>query len=189
MISLLAAFQPFGPIPAADQAHVLLAWESRTVAEGELLSEANAICQEVFFIAQGVLRLVAHPVPGKEVTYSFRQAGQLRTALTSFEEQVPTSLRIQAACPAQVLAISKVRLEALYQQAPYLRGLFAQLVQHELRAKLHLQRSYLGQDAATRYQTFLRCQPEIARRVPQRMIASYLGVTPQSLSRLRKLLG
>ncbi|AMR27977.1 hypothetical protein A0257_13355 [Hymenobacter psoromatis] len=187
--SLLAAFQPFGAIPAADQAQFLLAWASRPVAEGEALSEAGASCQELFFIEQGVLRLVAHPAQRKEVTHSFRQAGQLCTVLASFEQQVPTPLRIQAACPAHVLVISKVRLEALCQQLPYLPGLFAQLIQHELLAKLHLQRSYLGQDAAARYETFLRCQPEIARHVPQRMIASYLGITPQSLSRLRKIMG
>lgn len=186
--SLLAALQPFAAIPAADQALLLRAWQCRSVAEGEFLSEAGGVCQELFFIQQGVLRLVAQPGPGREVTHSFRHEGQLCTVLTSFEKQVPTPLRIQAACPAQLLVISKTRLEALSQQLPYLAGLLADYAGHTLREKLHAQRAYLGQDAAGRYDTFLRLQPEVARRVPQRMVAAYLGITPQSLSRLRRTL-
>jgi len=63
---------------------------------------------------------------------------------------------------------------------------FRQLSQQQLLEKLQVHRAYLGLDAATRYQTFLARQPEIAGRVPQRLIASYLGITPQSLSRLRR---
>lgn len=186
--SLLATLRPFGFIPAADEAWLLRPWEYRTVAEGEFLSAANASCQELFFIHQGVLRLVACPARGKEVTHSFRSEGNLCTVLASFDKQVPTPLRIQAACPAQVLAISQAQLEALYQQLPYLPDLLARLIQHELAEKLHTQRAYLGQNAAARYHTLLLHQPEIARRVPQHMLASYLGITPQSLSRLRRTL-
>jgi CRP-like cAMP-binding protein len=185
-LSLLAALQLFGPVPAADHAQFCAAWEVRHVAEGERLTQAGAICKELFFIQQGVLRIVAQPRRGKEVTHTFRHEGQFCTLLTSFEQQVPTDLCMQAACPAQVLAISKAQLTALGQQLPYVPALFEQVLRQELREKLQLQRAYLGQDAATRYQTFLQRQPEVAQRVPQHMIASYLGITPQSLSRLRK---
>lgn len=184
--SLIAAFPPFGFISTADQAQLLAAWEKRTVAEGEWLSEAGAICQELLFIQQGVLRVAAREPQGKEITHSFRREGQFCTILASFEQQVPTTLRIQAACPAQVLAIDKSRLDGLRQQLPYLPGLLTQLSQRELLEKLHLQRAYRGQDAAARYRFFLQHQSEVAQRVPQHMIASYLGITPQSLSRLRQ---
>lgn len=184
--SLLTSFPLIGSVSPADQELFLAGWQERTVAEGEVLSEAGAICQEVFFIQQGVLRLVARAPQGKEITHSFRQQGQLCTLLASFEQRVPATLRIQAACPARVLAIDRARLEDLSRQLPYLPGLLTQLIRQELLAKLHLQRAYLGQDAEARYQFFLQHQPEVARCVPQHMIASYLGITPQSLSRLRK---
>lgn len=170
----------------ADQERFLAAWQVRIVAEGESLSEIGAVCQELFFIQQGVLRVVARAPRGPEITHSFRREGQCCTVLASFEQRVPTTLRIQAACPAQVLVIDKSGLDSLGQQLPYLPGLLAQLTRQELLDKLHLQRAYWGQDAAGRYQFFLQHQSEVARRVPQRMIASYLGITPQSLSRLRK---
>lgn len=184
--SLLDAFPPFGQLPAASQQQLLAAWERRTVAEGETLSEAGAVCREVFFIEQGVLRLVARPRRGREITHVFRREGQLCTVLASFEQQVPTPLFIQAACPTRVLALDKFRLDELRQQLPPLADLFTQLIQQELLDKLHTQRAYLGLAAQARYQLLLHLQPEVAARVPQHMLASYLGITPQSLSRLRK---
>lgn len=184
--SLVDAFPPFGLLSPAARQQLEAAWEVRPVAEGESLSEAGSICREAFFIEQGVLRVVAQPPGGREVTHSFRREGQFCTVLASFEQQVPTPLRIQAACPARVLAINKDRLDALTQQLPSLAGLFAQLIRQELLDKLHTQRAYAGLDAQARYQLLLRHQPEVAQRVPQHMLASYLGITPQSLSRLRK---
>lgn len=184
--SLLAALLPFGPLSAADQQHFAAAWQGRSAAEGEMLFRAGPACPELFFIEQGVLRIVAQSRPGKDITHSFRREGQLCTILPSFEAQVSTALSIQAACPVRVLAISRARLDALYQQVPSLRALFGQLTQHQIIEKLALHRAYLGQDAAARYETFLAREPEVARRVPQQMIASYLDVTPQSLSRLRQ---
>ena len=185
-VSLLACLQEFGAIPPADHATLLAAWHRRTVAEGEWLTAPRAVCEELFFVEQGVLRLVDQSGPSQEVTHSFRAEGQLCTLLTSFEQQVPSRLCIQAACPVQVLAITHARLAALNEQLPYLPEMMLRLIQHELTEKLMMQRAYLGQDAAARYRTLLARQPEVARRVPQRMLASYLGVTPQSLSRLRR---
>lgn len=186
--SLLAALQPSGYLSAADQNHFAAAWQCRSAAEGELLFRAGPACPELFFIEQGVLRIVARPRPGKDITHSFRHEGQLCTVLSSFDAQTPTTLSIQAACAVQVLAISRAQLEALYQQLPPLRALFGQFTQQQVVEKLEIHRAYLGQDAAARYETFLARQPEVARRVPQQMVASYLGVTPQSLSRLRQRL-
>ena len=183
---LLACLELFGPVPVADQAPLLAAWESRTVREGELLFEAGPVCQELFFIQRGVLGVGRRGQRGRVITHSFRQAGQFCTLLASFEQQLPTTLNIFAACPAQVLAISRPRLAALGQQFPYLPGMLAQLSRQALLEKLHLHRAYQGQDAAARYETFLTQQPEVARQVPQHLIASYLGITPQSLSRLRR---
>ncbi len=184
--SLLDAFTPFGLLSAAALCKLLAAWEVRTVAEGESLSAPGAVCREAFFIQQGVLRVVARLPRGREVTHSFRREGQFCTVLASFEQLAPTPLYIQAACPARVLALDKSRLDELVQQIPPLPGLVAQLIQQELLDKLHTQRAYAGLDAQARYQVLLHHQPEVAQRVPQHMLASYLGITPQSLSRLRK---
>lgn len=186
LTSFSAALHAGGPVPVADAEEFVAAWETRPVAEGEFLFRAGRVCQELFFVQAGVVRIVARSPQGKEITHSFRRDGHLCTLLASFEQQVPTPLSIQAACAARVLAIGKARLDRLCQQLPAVADRFRQLSQQQLVAKLQEHRAYLGQDAATRYQTFLARQPELAGRVPQRLIAAYLGITPQSLSRLRR---
>ncbi len=115
LTSFSAALQAVGPVPVADAQEFVAAWETRPVAEGEFLFRAGRICQELFFVQAGVVRIVARSAQGKEITHSFRRDGHLCTLLASFEQQVPTPLSIQAACEARVLAIGKARLDQLCQ--------------------------------------------------------------------------
>lgn len=185
-VCLGTALQQVGPVPAHDYDQILSAWQARTVAEGEFLVQAGSSCSELYFIQEGVCRILAQPLQGKEVTFGFMQEGQFCTILASFLQQLPNPNCIQAACPAKVLVISRAGFDNLCGRFPYLSGLFTQLIQRTLLKKIQIRQTYLGQDAATNYELFLTQQPGVARRVPQHMIASYLGITPQSLSRLRK---
>jgi CRP-like cAMP-binding protein len=184
--SLIACLQGAGPIPEAEQALILAAWQPRTVAEGETLLASGHICRERFFIEEGILRIMVQQASGKEVTHFFLKEGQFCTILRSFENQVPAAESIQSACAARVRSITRARLEALCQQLPYLRVYLSQITQQALLEKIQTRNAYLGLDSTTRYQQFLRQQPDIARRVPLADVASYLGITPQSLSRIRK---
>ncbi|PJJ59925.1 Crp/Fnr family transcriptional regulator [Hymenobacter chitinivorans] len=184
--ALLAYLQLFGPLPAPDQTLIAGAWTPRSLAEGETLFAAGAVCRELFFIDQGVLRIVVTQETGKEVTHFFLAENRFCTILRSFTHEVPAAESILAACPARVLVIGKPRLEALYQQLPYLRPRIDQIIQQGLLDKIQTRNAYLGQDSATRYQRFLQGQPDIARRVSLTDVASYLGITPQSLSRIRR---
>ncbi len=185
-ISLLTCLQRFGTIPAADHDLLLQSWHPRSVAADAYLQQAGTVCQELYFLEQGVLRLLTEPLRGPAITQFFVREGQFCTVLASFESQTPVDKSIQAVSDGQVLALSKTSLTILGQQLAYFPALLARLIQQGLLDKLHLRQAYLGQDAAARYETLLWQQPEIAHRVPQNMLASYLGITPQSLSRLRK---
>lgn len=184
--SLLNCLQAAGPIPEAEQALILAAWQPRAVAEGETLTAIGHICQELFFIEEGVLRIMKQQPSGKEVTHFFLKEGQCCTILYSFDHQVPTAESIQAACAGRVRAITRARQEALYQQLPYLKTYLDQITRQGLLEKIQVRNAYLGQDSTTRYQQFLQQQPDIALRVPLADVASYLGITQQSLSRIRK---
>jgi CRP-like cAMP-binding protein len=85
-----------------------------------------------------------------------------------------------------VLAISRTKLLALYEQLPYLKTLIDQITQRALLEKIQVRNAYLGQDSASRYKLFMMRQADIALRVPLNDVASYLGITPQSLSRIRR---
>jgi CRP-like cAMP-binding protein len=183
---LISYLQLFRYISADEQKFITDAFESRLFKDGEILFRSGSICRERFFICEGILRIVVQNEKGSEVTHFFLKENQFCTILNSFNNQVVANESIQAACDAEVLVIKKDKLEILYKQVPYLQGLMDQITQQALLDKIQTRNAYLGHDSATRYQLFLMRQPEIALRVQLSDIASYLGVTPQSLSRIRK---
>ena len=140
----------------------------------------------MFFICKGVLRIMVADENRNEVTHFFLKENQFCSILNSFNNQVIADESIQAACDVEVLALSRSALDGLYLQLPYLKPLINQITHQALLDKIAVRNAYLGQDSTTRYKTFIMRQPEIALRVPLSNIASYLGITPQSLSRIRK---
>jgi len=176
----------FRDIPPDDEALIASAVVSRHYREGDYLFEGGKICREMFFVCKGVLRIVALNENGNEVIHFFLKEGQFCSILNSFKNQIVAFESIQAACDAEVLAISRAGLDKLYEQLPYLNPLINQVIQQQLLDKIAVRNSYLGQDSTTRYKMFMMRQSEIALRVPLSDVASYLGITPQSLSRIRK---
>jgi hypothetical protein len=123
---------------------------------------------------------------GVDVTHYFIGEKQFCTILQSFNQEVITEDGIQACCSTHILAVSKKNLLELYRQLPFMADLINQVHQQRILEKIRLKNAYNGQDALERYKVFLAEQSDIASRVPLNYIASYLNVTPQSLSRIRR---
>ena len=183
---LIAYLQLFRLIPEKDRSEIVSSFEARTVKEGDSLFKGGKICREMFFISKGVLRIIVTNDKGVEVIHYFLNENQFCTILGSFNSGVPADESIQAACDTEVLAITRTGLLTLYGKIPYLKELIDQINQQRLLHKIRIRNSYLGLDSSARYQLFIMQQPDIALRVPLRDIASYLEITPQSLSRIRK---
>jgi CRP-like cAMP-binding protein len=183
LISFLSLFKH---LPADDQELITNTFEVRTFDEGDYLFKGDRVCQQLFFIVEGVLRIMVRNEKGNEVTHYFLKENQFCTILKSFINQVPAHESIQAACKATVLVVTHTNLMALYLRVPYLKSLIDEIIQQALVEKINVRNIYLGQDSTTRYKLFMMRQADIALRVPLNDIASYLGITPQSLSRIRK---
>jgi CRP-like cAMP-binding protein len=183
---LINYLQMFRPVSKEDSDLISSVFEYKTYNEGDYLFKNNQVCRELFFIAGGVLKIVANNDKGTEATYFFLKENQFCTILNSFNNQVISDEGIQAACPASVYGITKIALMDLYEQLPWLKTLINQITQQALLDKIQIRNSYLGLDSTARYQLFMMRQPDIAMRVQLTDVASYLGITPQSLSRIRK---
>lgn len=184
--ALITSLQTLKTLPEADKAIITKAFRPMSVKEGEFLFEGGKICREMYFIRKGVLRLVSFDEKGNDVTYFFLKQNQFCTILDSFLNERPAVNGIQAACDAEVMAVTRTHLFELYTQLPYLKGIIENLQQQQLLQKIELQNAYHHKDATARYQLFTQLQPEVARQVKLQDVASYLGIAPQSLSRLRK---
>ncbi|MCF0069123.1 Crp/Fnr family transcriptional regulator [Dyadobacter sp. CY261] len=173
-------------IPPADQALILNAFKIRDFREGDVLFKGGKVCQEMFFVLNGVLRIMVTNEKGNEITHYFLKENQFCTILNSFNNHMMAHESICAACPVQVLSITRAELFTLYTRVPYLKAMIDMINHQTLLEKIQVRNAYLGQDSAMRYQQFLIRQSDIATRVPLSDIASYLGITPQSLSRIRR---
>jgi CRP-like cAMP-binding protein len=183
---LITFLKQFHDIPAEDEELITAATEYRHYKEGEHLFKSGKIAREIFFVCKGVLRVMVMNESGNEVTHFFIPENWFCTILNSFNNKVIAYESILAACDVEVLAISRADLDKLYEQLPYMEPLITRITHQALLEKIAIRNSYLGQDSTMRYKNFMTLQPEIALRVSQNDIASYLGITPQSLSRIRK---
>src|SRR5579872_1791823 len=154
----------------------------RKVTEGEVLLEEGQICREMFFICKGVLRIVAQNERSNKMAYFFLKENQFCSILNSFNNNVSAAEGIEAASDAELIVLKKQKLLSLYEKLPYLKDLITGITTQALLDKIQVRNSYLGEDASLRYRNFLLRQPDIALRVSLSDIASYLGITQQSLS-------
>lgn len=183
---LTTFLQLFTDVPTDDQALIEAAFTPKAFAEGQVLFEGGHVCREMFFVRRGVLKIVVTNEKGTRVIHYFLRQNQFCTILESFLNASVAEEDIMAACPCEVFSISKGALLALYNRIPYLERLIDQIRQQALLDKIRMRNTYLGHDAQTRYKLFLMQQSDIALQVPLSDVASYLEITQQSLSRIRR---
>jgi CRP-like cAMP-binding protein len=176
----------FRNISETDAAVIKSELAFKKVSEGQVLLEEGQICKEMFFICKGVLRIVAMNEKGNKMTYFFLKENQFCSILNSFNNNIPAIEGIEAACDAELVVLKKEKLLLLYDRLPYLKELITGITTQSLLEKIQVRNSYLGEDAALRYRHFIMRQADVALRVSLSDIASYLGITQQSLSRIRK---
>ena len=186
MNKLISYLQTFRPISGQEEQIIDAFFEQREYKEGDFVFRGLAVCHLLLFVVEGVLRITATNNNGIEQTYYFIGEDQFCTILASFNNDTLTEDGIQCCTPATIMVIAKSRLQELYRELPFMEDIIGKANQQRLLEKIRLKNAYAGQDAASRYQLFLREQPEIATRAPLSHIASYLDITPQSLSRIRR---
>jgi CRP/FNR family transcriptional regulator, anaerobic regulatory protein len=184
--ALIEFLQLYRTISKKDQVLIENAFAYKSFKEGAFLTKPGKIVKQFFFICHGVLRIRKTNEDDRVSIHFFLKENQFCTILDSFNNEVTAEESIEAATSADVLEISKIRLMKLYQDVPWLKILIDEINQQRLLEKIKTRNAYLGLDSAARYRLFLNTQADIALRVSLTDIASYLGITPQSLSRIRK---
>lgn len=157
----------------------------RSVPKKFRLVAVGDISREAYFVNKGATRLFFEK-EGEEISANFMFENNFVASLESFLLQVPSRQAIDTLEDCELLVLSKQRLEELIAKQPQF-NLFSKAIAET--AFIMLQRrasSFILDSPEERYMNMLQQRPEILERVPQHMIASYLGVTPVSLSRIRK---
>jgi CRP/FNR family transcriptional regulator len=149
------------------------------------LHEAGETCRANYFVVKGCLRLYFIDIKGAEQTTQFGIENWWISDLTSFIFQKPSEFYIQAAEDTEVIVIEHRYYDEIFDKLPKLEKYF-RLIFQKLHQASQIRIKYLySQTAEERYFNFSRLFPEFVQRVPQYMLASYLGFTPEFLSKIR----
>lgn len=167
-------------------------WESlqnrltvQHLKKGELLTRNGEICKQVSFINKGLMRMF-YLVEGKEISTGFMPEHNYLAQYDSFLTRQPSAGNIDALEDCELLNLSYDNMQALYNEKPIFQ-LCGRKIAELLFIMISSQtNSLLTLTPEERYKNVLEKQPFIIQRVPQYMIASYIGITPEHLSRLRK---
>lgn len=160
----------------------------RHAARQEHILLPGACGQELLFVGNGLLRLYCLSDDGIESNMAFYTENTFTCYRGAVSLNLPVIYGIQALEPTNYLAVKYTDLFALFDQDPAFDRLGRRLAELSLAGKEFRTRSLLQQQAKERYLDFLEQHPELAQRVQQYHIASYLGITDVSLSRLNRTL-
>ncbi|MCI1778856.1 MAG: Crp/Fnr family transcriptional regulator [Bacteroidales bacterium] len=158
----------------------------KKIKKNELIAENGKVCRKVLFAGEGYFRFFHIDSRGNEITSDFYFAPSFITSYTSFITGVPSFVNVQAMHDMDVLEFSKEDLYDLYDKYPKFERvgrLIAEKVAINSEEHLFL---LLNQTAQTRYQRLLEQNPQYVNTIPLQYIASYLGITQETLSRMRK---
>lgn len=146
--------------------------------------EAGKVSQNFYFIQKGCARLWFNQ-DGKDITLQFFFEGQGVASIESFIQNTPSLFSIETIEPTTVWAYNKTDILGLVEEIPALKDELHNLTVGRLINYTHLFLSRIKDTPRQRYENLLKEYPEIVKRVPQHYIASYLGITSVSLSRIR----
>jgi CRP/FNR family transcriptional regulator, anaerobic regulatory protein len=153
----------------------------------EFLCQEGQVCHSVAFINQGCLRYF-YLTDGEEKTGQFFFENAWYTDYESFLTGEPSKQNIQALEPSELLILSKTVLHELYETLPKFERFGRIMAENAYLGSRKNNVSYLTLSPEERYQQLIRERPKLLERVSLKYIASYLGIKPESLSRIRKRL-
>src|SRR5690606_6302063 len=162
--------------------------KTEQISKSDFLIRENQICRKLYFIHQGAISVFILE-DGNEHIKDFSLHNKFITAYTSFQTEKPSAIYLRAEQNCELISWSKPFLDSLVKNNIRWTAFAKNMSDYLFMRKEKREISLLSDNAETRYLDFLKEYPQAFQMFPQYLIASYLGIRPQSLSRIRKVLG
>ena len=158
--------------------------KAQAFSKGHVLQREGEVAAHAFYVKSGLLRAYSIDPKGKEHIFMFAPEGWILADLESTEFQQPAELFIECIEASEVVVFDRKHFfETSLSTAQLMERI--QLLSRRLGMLQRRMIQMMSAPAIERYEYFLETYPELPNRVPQRMIASYLGITPEALSKIR----
>ena len=183
---LRQAFGAYLPLEPAELALILPCFTLRRVAKNDFLLTSGNVCDFWGFVGHGLLRVYSTTEKGEDYTGWFVKEGDFLTEYASFHYQRPSLENIIALEDTELLVVNYAQLQDLYAQFPAFDRLCRRLYEKQMADIKQRILFRVRHPARVRYQQLLTQHPALVQRVPLKFLASYLGITDSTLSRIRR---
>lgn len=156
----------------------------RRLAKGQMFIEPGQPSHEAAIVVSGLMRFYYTDAEGREATKAFRGPGELVAAYAELLDKRASRTTISALEDTELLVLGYDRVTALYKDHACWQELGRVIAEDHYQQRERREQELLLDSATVRYRTFLAEKPELAAKLPQKIIASYLGITPVALSRI-----
>ena len=160
--------------------------ERKVFKKGEIFLKQGEVCIEAYFIVKGMVRSYGILPNGTEKTYMICRENNIFTESSSFMSRRPSSDFLEAMEDTEVLITRYEKLLGLYEKYHVWATIGRKISDLNYIVSLRRLKSLMNDSAEFRYKSFLNSYRNVLDRIPQHIVASYLGITPQSFSRLKK---
>jgi CRP-like cAMP-binding protein len=183
--TLLIHLRKYISLSEKEEAILLPYLHHQLVKKKEHVLEEGNICNANHFVAQGCFRMYVRTDQGSEQIVQFAIDNWWITDYNSLDLQKPSRFNIQAVENSEVILIARDTREELFERLPQLERYFRIILQRAFAASIMRIQYIFSQSGEERYRHFSNAFPDFVQRVPQYMLASYLGFTPEFLSKIR----
>jgi len=183
--ALIKNLQRYASLSGEDVETVQALFTHRKFRKRQFIIQEGDVVRFDSYVVRGLTRTYQVAPDGKEHVIQFGPEDWWVGDLYSFLTETPSRYAIDCIEETELLQISRADLETLYTRVPSMERCFRIMIQNAYIAATQRVAANLSRTATQRYEDFLAQYPHIGSRVPDHQIASYLGITPQSLSRIR----
>jgi CRP-like cAMP-binding protein len=183
--SLLDSIQSIITLSTTEKDMVTSLFKEKTYEKGDFFLADGQICKQVGFVTKGLLRYYINH-DGEDKTYDFAQENNFVCNYESFIPRTPSTKNIQALEDCEILQISYDDLQLFYKSISQAERFGRLVIEQVFIQTLQDLSSFYTDTPELRYEKIFKKHPDLLQRMSQYHIASYVGVKPQSLSRIRK---
>jgi CRP-like cAMP-binding protein len=184
--AFLHLLQTNAPLGARAAAAIAERMHRRAFDKGQALLRGGDLARWCFFICHGLVREYYIDDAGKEFTRTFLPEGELTGSLLDLLSGAPAVTWIEALEPTDTLCLAWRDLDALCERFPEIHVVLRRLAERVYVRKVRREHEFLTLSAAQRHDVWLARHKDLDRRLSRYLVASYLGITPEHLSRLRR---
>lgn len=183
---LIRYFKNYFPLTAKEKEELSIRFSERRIKRRGFVLQAGDVCRHFTFVVSGCLKMYAVDASGKEHNLQFVAENDWITDMASFYPEKPGKVYIEAVEPTTVLQIKHEDLIYLYTNYHKFDRNFRIIIEQKYIALQNRLLLNISATAEERYLYFMEQYPHLANRLPNTQIASYIGITPEFLSKIRK---